>query len=157
MPHRTLLLAAACAALAILCFLAPAPAQAGSPYTWPAGPPSDPNWFMFGVWYQSYSTTRLNEYQSIGLTNYICPDLPTNTNLSDLRSRGMKLSTDFNSSLLTLSNQGVIDGWNQMDEPDNAQSDANYTDPNHPVYGPCVPPSCRSAKSSPRWLDRPTG
>ena len=86
--------------------------------------------------HQSYSTTRLNEYQSIGLTNYICPDLPTNTNLSDLRSRGMKLSTDFNSSLLTLSNQGVIDGWNQMDEPDNAQSDANTGG-----YGPCVDPN----------------
>lgn len=117
------------------------PARADSPYTWAAGPPSDPNWFMLGVWYQSYSTTRLNEYQSIGLTNYICPTTPTNTNLSNLRSRGMKVMTTYSSGLLSLSNAGVIDGWIQMDEPDNAQADPNYTDPNHRVWGPCVNPN----------------
>ena len=35
----------------------PPAARAQSPYTWKAGPPADPNWFMLGVWYQSYSTT----------------------------------------------------------------------------------------------------
>ncbi len=138
MLRYSLLPAVACAMLAAL--LAPPPcfAQPKSPYIWPGGPPNDPNWIMIGVWYQSYSTTRLNQYQSIGLTSYICPTTPTSTDLANLRNRGFKLFTDQKSSLLTITNGGTIAGWNQVDEPDNAQLDPNYS---QTVYGPCIDPN----------------
>jgi len=123
-------------AFVVIVLLLPLPAVADSPYApWPAGPPTDPNWFPIGVWLQqpqyapSYAAAGINQY--IGLWQG-----PTTPQLSTLTTHGMPVLCTQNTTGLTSPYNPIIHGWTQQDEPDNAQwDDANG------VYGPPVEPN----------------
>src|SRR3954469_6422785 len=106
-----------------------------SPYSqWLNGPSTDPNFFPIGVWLQSPGHAQ--EFKGIGINMFVgfYGDLDQ-TSLSQLASANMPLLPTQNSVGLTSPQASDIVGWDQMDEPDNAQPDGNGG------YGPCVMPS----------------
>ena len=76
------------------------------------------------------------EFKSIGVNMYIgfFGDLDQ-ASLSSLAASQMPLVPDQNSVGLTGSGNSTIQGWDQTDEPDNAQPNGSGG------YGPCIPPS----------------
>ena len=115
----------------------PGAVRAASPYAqWTNGPPSDPTYFPIGVWLQSTSSSRIVAYQAAGFNLYIgLWQGPTESQLSALKTRGMKVICAQNTVGLTSPNRNVIVGWMHQDEPDNAQDDGQGG------YGPPVLPS----------------
>lgn len=135
------------------CFL---PYAGGAAYfrRWSLGPPSTESWdykqsiqdyFPIGVWLQS--PDNAGKYESVGVNAYIglwdgtVETSPTDGPiLIDLRHYGMPvfgdqatgLSGPYAAEHLT---DPIIEGWTQMDEPDNAQPGPNGT------YVACVSPS----------------
>jgi hypothetical protein len=109
--------------------------RAESPYAqWTNGPPTDPNWFPIGVWLQSTSTSRIAQYQAAGFNIYVgLWQGPTEAQLSNLKSRGMKAICSQNSVGLNSANRDVIIGWAQQDEPDNAQWNATTQSYDPPI------------------------
>jgi hypothetical protein len=106
-----------------------------SPYSqWLNGPSTDPNFFPIGVWLQSPGHAQ--EFKAIGMNMFVgfYGDLDQ-TSLSQLASANMPLVPTQNSVGLTSPQASDIVGWDQMDEPDNAQPDGNGG------YGPCIMPS----------------
>ena len=102
-----------------------------SPYIWENGPSSDPNFFPIAVWYQSPSNA--GNYRNIGVNTYIRPIGVSESDLTTLETYGMPVLADQDSVGLTSPRNYLIEGWTQMDEPDNAQW--NGTD-----YEPCIDP-----------------
>lgn len=99
------------------------PARAASPYAqWANGPSSDPSYFPIGVWLQSTSASRIASYQAAGFNLYVgLWEGPTETQLANLKAKGMKVICTQNTVGLTSVNRSVIVGWMHQDEPDNAQ------------------------------------
>lgn len=109
-------------------------ADAASYAAWPNGPsPSNnPNFFPIGVWLQS--APNVPEYTNIGVNMYIgfFGDLDQ-TSLTQQAATQMPLVPSQNSVGLTGAGNTIIQGWDQMDEPDNAQPNGSGG------YGPCIP------------------
>jgi len=114
------------------------PIHAESPYAqWTNGPPSDPSYFPIGVWLQSTSPSRIASYQAAGFNLYVgLWEGPTETQLANLKSKGMKCICVQNTVGLTSVNRSVIVGWMHDDEPDNAQ-----WNPVTQTYDPPILPS----------------
>jgi hypothetical protein len=104
------------------------------PYSqWSNGPSSDPNFFPIGVWLQSPS--HIQEFKDIGVNSFVgfWGDLDQSS-LSQFASAQMPLLVTQNSVGLTSPDRTWIKGWNQIDEPDNAQPDGSGG------FGPCILP-----------------
>ena len=111
-------------------------ADAASYNAWPNGPlPSNnPNFFPIGVWLQSSS--NVPEYTNIGINMYIgfFGNLDQGSLTLQTASQ-MPLVPTQNSVGLTGAGNAIIQGWDQLDEPDNAQPDGSGG------YGPCISPA----------------
>ncbi len=110
-------------------------ASGSSPYSrWSNGPSTDPNFFPIGVWLQS--PDHAQEFKNIGVNMFIgyFGDVDQ-TSLSVLASAQMPLVPTQNSVGLTSPQRSWIQGWDQVDEPDNAQSNGSGG------FGPCISPS----------------
>lgn len=106
-----------------------------SPYAaWSNGPSSDPNYFPLGVWLQSpHNAAKFK--QQLGINQFIgYYGEIDQTAISSLASQGMPVIPGQNTAALTSPQNSIIDGWSQMDEPDNAQWNGSG-------YDPCIPPS----------------
>jgi hypothetical protein len=114
----------------------PAAHGAGSPYTkWSRGPSSDPSFFPIAVWLQSPS--RAAAYREAGINTYVgLWRGPTEAQLADLKTAGMKVICDPNEVGLKHLDDPTIIGWMHGDEPDNAQAL-----PGGKGYGPPIPPA----------------
>ena len=112
-----------------------ASADAASYAAWPNGPsPSNnPSFFPIGVWLQS--ATNIPEYKNIGINMYIgfYGNLDQGS-LSAQAAAQMPLVPTQNSVGLTGAGNLIIQGWDQLDEPDNAQPNGSGG------YGPCISP-----------------
>jgi hypothetical protein len=129
-------------------------AQAASPYAaWSNGPSTDPDYFPIGVWLQAPSNAA--RYKAIGINLYVglWNGLDT-TQLNQLKQNGMQVICNQNAYALSHLSDGTLNGtvvgWQQQDEPDNAQNGtqdpvstttviANYSamrahDPTRPIY-----------------------
>ncbi len=107
-----------------------------NPYAkWPKGPASKGILFPLGVWLQS---PRLAEaYKKAGINLYVgLWKGPTEKQLARLEKAGMPVVCAQNEVGLTSPHRGIIVGWTQKGEPDNAQSKGRGKG-----YGPPVPPS----------------
>jgi hypothetical protein len=125
-----------CLACLVMWLLAAARlAAAPSPYAqWPNGPSTNSNFFPIGVWLQS--PPNVAEFKSIGVNMYIgfFGDLDQ-ASLTSLAASQMPLVPSQNSVGLHGSGNSIIQGWDQVDEPDNAQPNGSGG------YGPCIAPS----------------
>ncbi len=110
-------------------------AATNSPYSqWPNGPSVDPNFFPIGVWLQSPGNAQ--EYKNIGVNMFIGFDGSLDqASLSQFAAAQMPVFAFQNSVGLTSPQRTWIQGWQQIDEPDNAQPNGSGG------YGPCIPPS----------------
>ena len=100
---------------------------------------SDPNFFPITVWLQTPSS-HATAFKNVGVNIFsgFTSSTLTTSNLSAVQSNGMGALIEDQSTALSstfTSYQGVMKGWLQQDEPDNAQPDGNGG------YGPCVDPS----------------
>lgn len=105
-----------------------------SPYAkWPHGPSTDPGYFPIGVWVQS--PDNAGKYKEIGVNLYVgLWKGPTHEQLAKLEAAGMQAIVHQNDVGLDERYRGLIVGWLQQDEPDNAQGRPEGG------YGPPVPP-----------------
>ena len=113
-----------------------ASADAASYAAWPNGPsPSNnPSFWPIGVWLQS--PPNVAEFKNIGINMYIgfYGSLDEGS-LSSLAASAMPLVPGQNSVGLSGAGNWIIQGWDQMDEPDNAQPNGSGG------YEPCVSPA----------------
>jgi len=110
----------------------PAPTWGGKPYE--NGLPSDGGFFPVGVWLQS--PARAPKYRTMGVNTFVgLWHGPTEGQLAELSKQGMYVITEQNVVGLNSVNRGIIKGWMQSDEPDNAQVSIRGLSP----YGPCIP------------------
>ena len=111
------------------------PALATSPYAqWTNGPPTDPNFFAIGVWYQNLQTSVINGYAAMHVNVYIYPDTMNATALTWIHNAGMYTVTLQDSFGLSQVNNKTIIGWfNPPDEPDNAQWNATTQSYDPPI------------------------
>jgi Beta-galactosidase len=101
---------------------------------WSHGPSSSPDYFPLSVWLQDPSNAA--RYKAIGINLFIgLWEGPTAGQLSTLTTSQMPVFCDQNDIGLSNANNGIIKGWLQQDEPDNAQPLAGGG------YGPPVDPS----------------
>jgi hypothetical protein len=109
--------------------------QAVNPYAkWPHGPSTDPSYFPIGVWVQS--PDNVDKYKAIGVNLYVgLWKGPTAEQLAKLKAAGMQTIVHQNEVGLDEQYRGLIVGWLQQDEPDNAQGKPEGG------YGPPVPPA----------------
>jgi hypothetical protein len=110
-------------------------AQGTSPYSqWTYGPPANPNFFPIGVWLQSPGNAQ--EFENIGVNMFVGfygnLDAASMTTFASLK---MPVVPTQNSVGLTSPQRSWIWGWDQVDEPDNAQANGSGG------YGPCISPS----------------
>jgi len=100
---------------------------------------SDPNYFPIAVWLQDPSQAM--RYKSAGINVYVgLWRGPTEQQLAQLKSAGMRLFCSQNRVALTHLDDPTIAGWMQEDEPDNAQEVRDpVTGKRH--YGAPVKPS----------------
>ncbi len=106
-----------------------------SPYSqWTYGPPSSPNFFPIGVWLQSPGNAQ--EFENIGVNIFVgfYGDLDA-ASMTTFASLKMPVVPTQNSVGLTSPQRSWIWGWDQIDEPDNAQANSSGG------YGPCITPS----------------
>jgi hypothetical protein len=88
--------------------------------------------FPIAVWMQSPSNAA--RYKELGINTYLgLWKGPTEEQLATLARTGMWAITEQNEVGLKSTNRGVITGWMQQDEPDNAQPSALGG------YGRCIP------------------
>jgi hypothetical protein len=121
----------------VLLLTAPTASVAAANYAaWPNGPsPSNnPNFFPIGVWLQS--PPNVAEYTNIGINMYIgfFGSLDQGS-LSSMAASQMPLVPTQNSVGLTGAGNSIIRGWDQMDEPDDAQPNGSGG------YNPCISPA----------------
>ena len=111
------------------------PSAQNSAYSqWTYGPSTRPNFFPIGVWLQDPST--IQEFKKIGINMFIgFYGSLDQTSLSAFASGHMPVVPTQNSVGLKSPQRPWIWGWNQIDEPDNAQPNG------HGGYGPCISPS----------------
>lgn len=108
----------------------------GGPYArWTHGPGAKGILFPLAVWLQS---PRLaGAYKKIGINLYVgLWKGPTEKQLAALEKAGMPVFCAQNRVGLTSPHRGIIVGWLQKDEPDNAQSRGRGKG-----YGPPIPPA----------------
>jgi hypothetical protein len=95
------------------------------------GFPADRSFFPIGVWQQWPG--RAPSYQAIGINTFVgLYEGPTEEQLAELAKHGMFAIAEQNDIGLASANGGVIKGWIQGDEPDNAQPIGLG------IYGPCI-------------------
>ena len=93
---------------------------------------TSPGFFPIAVWLQSPSNAA--RYKELGINTYLgLWKGPTEEQLAELAQAGMSAITEQNEIGLKSANRGVITGWMQPDEPDNAQLSALGG------YGRCIP------------------
>jgi hypothetical protein len=115
----------------------PVPASSpASPYAkWQHGPPHDAGFFPIAVWLQD--PRNAGQYRDAGINTYVALwKGPTETQLADLSTAGMKLICAQNATARKHLDDPVIIGWMHGDEPDNAQSLGDSKG-----YGPPIPAS----------------
>lgn len=101
---------------------------------WTHGPPSDPNHFPISVWLQSPGNAEA--YAEIGVNTFVgLWNGTTDADLSTLTAAGMPVMSEQSDDWSNHVDDPIVQGWTQMDEPDNAQSDGNGG------YLPCVDPA----------------
>ena len=100
---------------------------------------TDPGYFPIAVWLQDPSQAM--RYKAAGINIYVgLWRGPTEQQLAQLKSAGMRLFCSQNRVALTHLDDPTIAGWMQEDEPDNAQEVRDpVTGQRH--YGPPVKPS----------------
>lgn len=106
------------------------PAYYGS---WSHGPSTDASFFPIAVWLQSPSNAAA--YQAIGINTFVgLWQGPTDAQLSGIDSAGIDVICDQDVDWANHLQDPLLVGWQQQDEPDNAQplDDGGY--------GPCVDP-----------------
>lgn len=110
------------------------PAQQ-SPYArWKNGPSTDPGFFPIAVWLQN--PANADKFKALGINTFIgLWQGPTESQLSTLESKRMPVIASQNSVALQSSNVGMLVGWQQQDEPDNAQPKSGGG------YGPPITPA----------------
>jgi hypothetical protein len=116
-------------------FSARAAGAQGSPYSqWTYGPSSSPNFFPIGVWLQSPGNAV--EFENIGVNMFVgfFGDLDA-ASMATFASLKMPVVPAQNTAGLTSPQRSWIWGWEQIDEPDNAQANGSGG------YGPCITPS----------------
>jgi hypothetical protein len=110
--------------------------MAGSPYAgFSNGPPTDPNFFPIGVWYQNLTNATIDGYAAMGVNVYVYPDTGmTTTLLTRIKNDGMYAVLPQDAfGLGQVANKTIIGWFNPPDEPDNAQwNGSTYTDPINP-------------------------
>src|SRR5271165_2428749 len=112
-------------------------AAVSGPSAWPAptyenGLPSDPRFFPIGVWLQPPRSA--GEYKAIGINTFVgLWEGPTEAQLAELSKTGLYVVAEQNEVGLNSPNRGIIKGWMQGDEPDNAQIAGLGR------FGPCIP------------------
>ncbi|NIA20607.1 MAG: hypothetical protein GWP05_01270 [Anaerolineaceae bacterium] len=90
---------------------------------WGNGPPTDPDFFPIAVWMQA--PRNAPKYKAIGINMYIGQwEGPTEKQLKDLKSHGMKVICAQNEVGLKHRDDPIIIGWMHGDEPDNMKRDA---------------------------------
>jgi hypothetical protein len=93
---------------------------------------SGAGYFPIAVWMQSPSNA--GKYKELGINTYMgLWKGPTEEQLAQLARFGMSAITEQNEIALRSANRGLIKGWLQPDEPDNAQPLALGG------YGTCIP------------------
>jgi len=101
---------------------------------WSNGPSTSPSYFPLTVWLQS--PPNIGEYQNIGINMFLgfwgSLDVGSMTTFGSMK---MPVVPTQNSVGLTSPQRSWIWGWDQMDEPDNAQSNGSGG------YGPCITPA----------------
>ena len=101
--------------------------------------------FPMGVWLQAPRLAQRYR-DEVGINLFIGGEL-SEVDLADYRKAGMFfINTQTTFALENALNEPLLYGYNQMDEPDNAQSDPNH--PGH--YLPCVDPAVLQARYS-KW------
>ncbi len=89
--------------------------------SWTNGPSKDPGFFPIAVWLQSPQNAI--RYKQAGINTYVgLWKGPTEMQLNQLQSAGMKVICEQNELALKNLDNPVIIGWMHGDEPDNAQS-----------------------------------
>lgn len=97
------------------------------------GFPTDPSFFMIGVWLQD--TDSAATYKAMGINTYIgLWEGPTGVQLDQLAAHGLYAVADFSAGARKLRNIDVVRAWMQDDEPDNAQPNGRGG------YGDCILP-----------------
>ena len=100
---------------------------------WKHGPSTDPSFFPIAVWLQS--PRNAPKYKAIGINTYVgLWEGPTEKQLKELKSHGMKVICAQNKVGLKYKNDATIIAWMHGDEPDNAQGKPGGG------YGPPVSP-----------------
>jgi len=123
------------AVLAVLVVIALADARASSPRSPQIEPFTNPDFFPIGVWLQQPSNAE--RYRAAGINMYVgLWEGPTAAQLRRLAEANMWVICAQNEVALNSPDAGIIIGWLQPDEPDNAQSRAVL-----PGHGPPLPPS----------------
>ena len=96
------------------------------------GFPSDGAFFPIGVWEQS--PENVTRFKAIGVNTYVgLWEGPNEAQLAELVKHDIYVIAEQNDVGLASVNRGIIRGWIQPDEPDNAQSRGLG------IYGPCIP------------------
>ena len=114
-------------------------AVVSAPSAWPATPyengfPSDPRFFPIGVWLQA--PRNAGEFKAIGINTFVgLWEGPTEAQLAELSKTGLYVVAEQNEVGLNSPNRGIIKGWLQGDEPDNAQP----LIPGLGRFSPCIP------------------
>src|ERR1700692_533098 len=106
-----------------------------SPYSpWTYGPSTSPNFFPIGVWLQSPGNAQ--EFENIGVNMFVgfFGDLDA-ASMTTFASLKMPVVPTQNAVGLASPQRSWIWGWEQIDEPDNAQANGSGG------YGPCITPS----------------
>jgi hypothetical protein len=98
------------------------------------GFPQGPRFFPIGVWLQP--PLSAGEYKVIGINTFVgLWEGPTEAQLAELSKTGLYVVAEQNEVGLNSPNRGIIKGWMQGDEPDNAQSSISGLS----RFSPCIP------------------
>ena len=101
---------------------------------WAHGPSSAADFFPIAVWLQSPGNA--SRYAAVGINTFVgLWQGPTDQQVADLDAAGMPAICDQAVDWANHTDDANLLGWQQQDEPDNAQSDGQGG------YGPCVDPS----------------
>jgi hypothetical protein len=93
-----------------------------NPYAqWKNGPPHGSDFFPIAVWLQN--PRNAEKYKQAGINTYVgLWRGPTDEQLAELKTAGMKVICHQNKTALKHADDPTIIGWMHGDEPDNAQS-----------------------------------
>ncbi|MEZ5990264.1 MAG: hypothetical protein R3F30_14320 [Planctomycetota bacterium] len=102
---------------------------------WANGPSNDPKHWPIGVWLQQ--PRNATRFKALGVNLYVgLHNGPTTDQLTDLKNAGIPAIAYQTSTSLLSTWASVMQGWTQMDEPDNAQWNESKQ-----TYDPPVLPS----------------